>query len=110
MDLHHIDAGKRHASQCDRPICEHDVGKSVLLWETIGPFVGLDYEIGPFVRIGQVVGIGLFGGTGLVVSLTYVRCLSCPFGRLRVGSLSFFFSIYRVYNSLTISALPCYKE
>ena len=33
----------------------------------IGPFVGLDYEIGPFVGIGPVVGIGLFGGTCLVV-------------------------------------------
>ena len=38
----------------------------------IGPFVGLDYEIGPFVGIGPVVGIGLFEGTGLVVSLTYI--------------------------------------
>ena len=38
----------------------------------IGPFVGLDYEIGPFVGIGPVVGIGLFGGTGPVVSLTYI--------------------------------------
>ena len=39
----------------------------------IGPFVGLDYEIGPFVGIDPVVGIGLFGGTGLVVSLTYIK-------------------------------------
>ena len=39
----------------------------------IGPFVGLDYEIGPFVGIGPVVGIGLFGGTGPVVSLTNMR-------------------------------------
>ena len=38
----------------------------------IGPFVGLDFEIGPFVGIGPVVGIGLFGGTRPVVSLTYV--------------------------------------
>ena len=41
----------------------------------IGPFVGLDYEIGPFVGIGPVVGIGLFGGTGPVVSLTYISQL-----------------------------------
>ena len=39
----------------------------------IGLFVGLDYEIGPFVGIGPVVGIGLFGGTGPFVSLTYMR-------------------------------------
>ena len=38
----------------------------------IGPFVGLDYEIGQFVGISPVVGIGLLGGTGLVVSLTYI--------------------------------------
>ena len=25
FDLHYIDAGKRHASHCNRPICEHDV-------------------------------------------------------------------------------------
>ena len=31
--LRHIDAGKRHASYCDRPICEHDVSKSAQLWE-----------------------------------------------------------------------------
>ena len=31
-----------------------------------GTFVGLDYKIGP------VVGIGLFGGTGPVLSLTYL--------------------------------------
>ena len=37
-----------------------------------GPFVGLDHKIGPFVGIGPVVGIGLFGGTGPVVSLTYM--------------------------------------
>ena len=47
----------------------------------IGPFVGLDYEMGPFVGIGPVVGIGLFGGTGPVVSLTYIfmlcKCLHC---------------------------------
>ena len=34
----------------------------------VGPVVG---KIGPFVVIGPVVGIGLFGGTGPVVSLTY---------------------------------------
>ena len=38
----------------------------------IGPFVGLDLEIGLFVGIGPLVGIGLFGGTGPVVSLTYI--------------------------------------
>ena len=38
----------------------------------IGPFVGLDYEISPFVGIGPVVGIGLFWGTGPVVTLTYI--------------------------------------
>ena len=45
-----------------RPSC----GKTM-----IGPFVGLDYENVPFVGIGPVVGIGLFGGTDPVVSLTY---------------------------------------
>ena len=39
----------------------------------IGPFVGLNYEIGPFVGIGPVVGIGLFGETGPVVSLTHIQ-------------------------------------
>ena len=34
--------------------------------------MGLDYEIGPFVGIGPFVEIGLFGGTGPVVSLTYM--------------------------------------
>ena len=38
----------------------------------IGPFVGKDETIGPVVRIGPFVGIGLFGGTGPVVSLTYI--------------------------------------
>ena len=38
----------------------------------IGLFVGFDYEIGPFVGIGPVVGIGLFGETGPFVSLTYI--------------------------------------
>ena len=42
----------------------------------IGPFVGLDYEIGPFVGIGPVVGIGLFGGTGPVVSLKYIYSIN----------------------------------
>ena len=37
-----------------------------------GPFVGIGDVIGLFVGIGPVVGIGLFGGTGLVVSLTYI--------------------------------------
>ena len=35
-----------------------------------GPFVGIGDVIGLFVGIGPVVGIGLFWGTGLVVSLT----------------------------------------
>ena len=34
--------------------------------------MGLDLEIGPFVGIGQLVGISLFGGTGPVVSLTNI--------------------------------------
>ena len=38
----------------------------------IGPFVGKDETIGPVVRIDPFVGIGLFGGTGPVVSLTHV--------------------------------------
>ena len=38
----------------------------------IGPFVGKDETIGQVVRIGPFVGIGLFGGTGPVVSLTYI--------------------------------------
>ena len=38
-----------------------------------GPFVGIGDEIGLVVGIDQVVGIGLFGGTGLVVSLTHLR-------------------------------------
>ena len=33
FDPHHNDAGKRHASHCDRPIWEHDIWKSVQLWE-----------------------------------------------------------------------------
>ena len=41
----------------------------------IGPFVGMDYEIGLAVEIGLVVGIGLFEGTDLVVSLIYIRML-----------------------------------
>ena len=41
----------------------------------IGPFVGLEYEIGQFVGIGPVVGIGQFGGTGPVVSLTNIHVL-----------------------------------
>ena len=40
----------------------------------IGPFVVKDYEFGLVVEIGLVVGIGLFGGTSLVVSLTYSLC------------------------------------
>ena len=36
----------------------------------IGPFVGIGDEIGLVVGIGPVVEIGLFGGTGLVVSPT----------------------------------------
>ena len=39
----------------------------------IGPFVGKDETIGPVERIGPSVGIGLFGGTGPVVSLTYIK-------------------------------------
>ena len=39
----------------------------------IGPFVGKDETIGPVVRIGPFVGIGLFGGTGPVVSHTYIN-------------------------------------
>ena len=38
----------------------------------IGPFVGIGGEIDLVVEIGPVVGISLFGGTGLVVSLTYI--------------------------------------
>ena len=38
----------------------------------IGLFVGIGDEISLVVGIGPVVGIGLFGGTGLVVSLTYL--------------------------------------
>ena len=38
----------------------------------ISPFVGKDETISPVVRIGPFVGIGLFGGTGPVVSLTYM--------------------------------------
>ena len=38
----------------------------------IGPFVGKDETIDPVVRIGPFVGIGLFGGTGPVVSLTNI--------------------------------------
>ena len=37
--------------------------------------MGLDLEIGPFVGIGPLVGIGLFGGTGPVVSLTYIQII-----------------------------------
>ena len=55
----------------------------------IGLFVGLDYEIGPFVGIGPVVGIGLFGGTDPVVSLTYLSmvCLhyNLSLSRAEVG-------------------------
>ena len=36
--------------------------------------MGKDNEMGPAVRIGPVVGIGLFGGTGPVVSLTNILC------------------------------------
>ena len=36
------------------------------------PFVRKDTEFSPVVRIGPVVGIGLIGGTGPVVSLTYI--------------------------------------
>ena len=39
----------------------------------IGPFVGIGDEIGLVVGINPVVEIGLFGGTGLVVSLTYIN-------------------------------------
>ena len=38
----------------------------------IDPFVEKDEKIGPVVRIDPVVRIGLFGGTGPVVSLTYM--------------------------------------
>ena len=41
----------------------------------IVPFVGMDCEIGLVVEIGLVMGIGLFGGTGPVVSLTYMSQL-----------------------------------
>ena len=46
--------------------------------EKIGLFVGLDYEIDPFVGIGPVVGICLFGGTDPFVSLT-----SIPHGNMQ---------------------------
>ena len=39
-------------------------------------FVGIDDEIGLVVGIGPVVGISLFWGTGLVVSLTYMQLFS----------------------------------
>ena len=35
----------------------------------------MNYEIGPVEGIGPVVGIGLFGGTGPVVSLTYISII-----------------------------------
>ena len=38
----------------------------------IDPLVGKDETIDPVLRIGPFVGIGLFGGTGPVVSLTYM--------------------------------------
>ena len=38
----------------------------------IGPFVGIGDEIDLVVGISPLVGIGLFRGTGLVVSLTYL--------------------------------------
>ena len=41
------------------------------MWGKISRFVGFRDETGLVVRIGLVVGIGL-GGTGLVVSLTYL--------------------------------------
>ena len=37
----------------------------------IGLFVGMTYHFRPVYGIGPVVGIGLFGGPGPVVSLTY---------------------------------------
>ena len=54
----------------------------------IGPIVGLDLEIGPFVGIGPLVGIGLFGGTGPVVSLTNIlnKRSSAHFG-FRINSV-----------------------
>ena len=38
----------------------------------IDPFVGISDEVGLVVGIGPLVEIGLFGGTGLIVSLTYL--------------------------------------
>ena len=51
----------------------------------IRPIVGKDKEIGPVVIIGPVVGIGLFGGTGPVVSLAYLIFVktSCIVGHHR---------------------------
>ena len=48
------------------------------------PFVGKDETIGPVVRIGPFVGIGIFGRTGPVVSLTYEsRCEKTGFLHMR---------------------------
>ena len=46
----------------------------------IGLFVGIGDVIGIVVGIGPVVGIGLFGGTDLVVSLTYMISKIRSFG------------------------------
>ena len=42
----------------------------------IGVFVGMTYHFRLVCAIGPVVGIGLFGGPGPVVSLTYIQCIS----------------------------------
>ena len=66
----------------------------------IGPFVGLDNEIGPFVGIGPVVGIGLFGGTGPVVSLTYLIQLHILL-RIKPHSIEVVFTIISILAAVT---------
>ena len=72
--------------------------------EKIGPFVGNDETIGPVVRIGPFVGISLFGGTGPVVSLTYIIIYSfklicfAPFSENQCGKL-FFLSLQNILIS-----------
>ena len=54
----------------------------------IGPFVGKDERISPVVEIGPFVGIGLFGGTGPVVSLTYMQVMMTCMGAQRSSKFS----------------------
>ena len=69
LTLRHGDAGKRNAYHCNH-LWKRRL-KVGLVVGKISPFVGKDEEIGPVVRIDPVGGIGLFRGTGPVVSLTY---------------------------------------